>query len=208
MSIGDDIKDALSEVGAAYTIIRDAGDISGETGLLEYSAQVSKPLTIEYFRRNKVAYDTQVVTGDVVEFEATSERFIVTNMMAKLFENTPVTYDSVLYKCNVASGELYRPSGERWDDPNNLYHKETQWELIKGDCDAMQVASLYGNDLDSNNEVALVGLQKNEVLLSHSVGAMVLDRWQPYSGEYYQISTIEQRRYPNVDVLIVEEDKR
>lgn len=208
MSIGDDIKDALSEVGAAYTILRDTGDISDESGLLEYSAQLTKPITIESFRRCKAPYDTQMITGDVVEFGVIDQKFIVTNMMAKLFENAIVNYDTVLYKCNVTSGELYRPSGERWDDPNHLYHKETQWELVKGGCNAMQVAALYGNDLDENSEVALLGLKKDEVLIPHSVGARVLDRWQPYSGEYYIVSTIETRRYPNVDVLICEEDRR
>jgi hypothetical protein len=208
MSIGDDIKDALSEVGAAYTIVRDAGNISGEAGLLEYSAMLTKPITIEAFRRCKAPYDTQMITGDVVEFGVIDQKFIVTNLMAKIFENTIVNYDSVLYKCNIASGELHRPSGERWDDPLSQYHKETQWEIIKANCDAMQVAALYGNDLETNKEIALIGLQKNEVLLPHSVGARVLDRWQPYSGEYYQISTIDPRRYPNVDVLIIQEDRR
>jgi len=205
MSVGDDIKDALSEVGSSYTIVRDAGNISGETGLLEYSSQVTKPLTLEHFRRCTAPYDTQMITGDVVEFDVIDQKFIVTNVLAELFENAAVQYEAVLYKCNVASGELYRPSGESWGDQ---YHKETQWELIKDNCDAMQVAALYGNDLDADNEVALIGLQKDEVLIPRFAGAQVLDRWQPYSGEYYIVSTIETRRYPNVDVLIVEEDTR
>jgi len=208
MSVGDDIKDALTEVGSAYTIIRDAGNISGELGTLESSSMVTKPLTIEAFRRSMVAYDTQLATGDVVEFNVTSDRFLVTNMLPELFENSAIQFDAILYKCNIASGELSRPSGETWDDPMDQYHRETQWEVIKNNCDAMQVAALYGNDLGTDNEVALLGLQKDEVLLPHSVGAQVLDRWQPYSGEYYMISTIEERRYPNIDVLIVEEDRR
>jgi len=208
MSVGDDIKEAIADVGSTYTIVRDAGNISGEYGLLEFSSQVTKPLTIESFRRSTVGYDTQAVTGDVVEFDIIGERFLVTNMLPELFENAVVQKEAVLYKCNVSSGELMRPSGETWDDPMNQYHKETAWEVIKDNCDAMQVAALYGNDLETENELALLGLQKDEVLLPHSVGAQVMDRWQPYSGEYYMVATIETRRYPDVDVLIVEEDRR
>lgn len=208
MSVGDDIKEAIADVGSTYTIVRDVGDISGEYGLLEFSSQVTKPLTIESFRRSTIGYDTQVVTGDVVEFDIIGDRFLVTNMLPELFENAVVQKEAVLYKCNVSSGELLRPSGETWDDPMDQYHKETAWEVIKDNCDAMQVAALYGNDLETENELALLGLQKDEVLLSHSVGAQVLDRWQPNSGEYYMVSTIETRRYPDVDVLIVEEDRR
>jgi hypothetical protein len=208
MSVGDDIKDALTEVGAEYTVIRESGNISGEYGLLEFSAQVTKPLTIEHFRRGMTSYDTSIVTGDVVEFSAVDERYLATNQLAELFENAIAHYDTVFYKCNVSSGELLRPSGETWDDPLNQYHKETEWEVIKDNCDAMQVAALYGNDLATDNEISLVGLQKDEVLVPNSIGVRVLDRWQPASGEYYMVTTIESRRYPGVDVLIVEEDRR
>jgi len=72
----------------------------------------------------------------------------------------------------------------------------------------MHVAALYGNDMATDEELALIGLNKNEVLISQSIGAQVLDRWTPYAGEYYMVTTIDPRRYPNVDVLIVEEDRR
>ena len=114
-------------------------------------------------------------------------------------------YEVVFYKCNIANGELLRPSGEVRDDQ---YHKEIKWNPIKTDCDAMQVAALYGNSLEDEDEMAMLGLRKDEVFLPHSVGAQVLDRWQPVSGEYYQVSTVEARRFPAVDVLIVEEDHR
>jgi hypothetical protein len=205
MTVGADIKEAITEVGAGYTILRDSGHISGEFGLLEYSAQVTKPLTIEHFRRGTMSYDTEVVTGDVLEFNKTLERFLVTNKLADLFEDGVVQYDTVLYKCNISDGTLLRPSGETWGDS---YHKETQWEVIKNNCDAMQVAALYGNDLETEQELALMGLQKDEVLLQQSIGAQVNDRWQPASGEYYHVTTIESRRYPSIDVLIVEEDRR
>jgi len=208
MSVGDDIKEAISEEGSEFHIIRESGIISGEYGLLEFSSQVTKPLTIEAFRRSLVAYDTEAETGDVVEFVPTGIRFLLTNKLPELFENGITNYDCVLYKCNVSSGELLRPSGETWDDPADLYHKATEWEVIKDNCDAMQVASLYGNDLETDQQLGLMGLNRDEVLLPHSVGAQVLDRWQPASGEYQMVSRIEQRRYPGIDVLTVEEDNR
>jgi len=208
MSVGDDIKDAITEVGSAYTILRDSGNVSGEYGLLEYSSMVTKPLTIESFRRLQAQYDTETVTGDVVEFEITSQKFLVTNMLAELFENAIVQYENILYKCNVASGELMRPSGESWDNSLEQYHKETQCEIVNTNCHAMQVAALYGNSMEEDQEIAMIGLSKDEVLIPHSIGAQVLDRWQPSSGEYYVVNTIEQRRYPNIDVLIVSEDRR
>jgi hypothetical protein len=208
MSVGIDIKEALEEVGIAYTILRDDGDISGEYGLLEASSQTTKPLTIESFRKSMTPYDTQIITGDIVRFDVIDELYLATNMLPELFENAVAHYDTIFYKCNVLSGELMRPSGETWDNLSDQYHKEIEWETIKSGCKAMQVAALYGNDLETDNEVALIGLKQDDVLIPHSVGAQVMDRWQPVSGEYYMVSTIETRRYPNIDVLSVSEDRR
>ena len=208
MSVGLDIKDALEEVGVAYTIIRDTGNISGEHGLLEASSQTTKPLTLEHFRKSMLPYDTQIVTGDVVRFDVVDETYLATNMLPELFENAVAHYDTVFYKCNILSGELLRPSGETWDDPMNQYHKDTEWEVVKSGIKAMQIAALYGNELDTDEQLALLGLKKDEVLIPHSIGVHVMDRWQPVSGEYYQVSMVETRRYPNIDVLMVEEDQR
>ncbi len=206
MGIGDTIKKALTKVGSAYTIIRDAGDISGEYAVYDYTQQATKPITLEHFRQADIAYDASIVAGDVIEFEETGERFLIMNMMPDLFKNNVVVYGSIFYKCNISNGILTRPSGEAWS--SNTYHKETQWKVIKDDCDAMQVAALYGNDLESDQELALLELRKDELYLPHSIGAQSMDRFQPASGEYYQVSTVETRRFPGVDVAILEEDHR
>jgi len=206
MTIGSEITSMLAGVGAAYTIVRDAGNISGEYATYRHTSQATKPITLEHFKRARIAYNTSAEAGDVIEFDVSTERFLVTNMLPKIFEGNLAWYDSILYKCNVNSGELMRPSGEVRDP--NTYLKETQWQSVKDNCDAMQVAALYGNELEDEQELALLGLSKNEVYLPHSYGAQVLDRWKPASGEYYQVSIVETRRFPNIDVLTVEEDHR
>jgi len=204
MSIGDDIRDTLVEVGAAYTIIRDAGNVSGEYCDYSLTSQATKPITIESFRKAMVPYDTEIIVGDVLEF-ITDERYLVMNHLPELFENEIIQYESIFYKCNISSGELLRPSGEVWGSD---YHKETQWEGIKDNCDAMQVAALYGNSLEDDEELALLQLRKDELYIAHSIGVQSMDRFQPVSGEYYQVSTVETRRFPGVDVAILEEDHR
>jgi hypothetical protein len=206
VSIGIDIKEVLEEVGGAYVLVRDSGNVSGEYGTFKYTAQATKPITLEHFRRARLAYDTDAVAGDVLEFTTSSERFMITNKMPKMFENEIVQYDAILYKCNVSSGELLRPSGETWSA--DTYHKETQWQVIKNNCDAMQVAALYGNDLESDQELALLNLRKDELYIPHSIGVQSLDRFQPASGEYYLVASVETRRFPAVDVAILEEDHR
>lgn len=203
-TIGADIKDALADAGGAFTILREAGNVS-EYGTYLPTSQATKPITLEHFRHGALSYDTDVVAGDVIEFDKTSERFLAMNKLPLLSGDAITNYESVFYKCNISDGVLFRPSGEATDAQ---YHTQTLWDPIKSDCDAMQVAALYGNSLEDEEEMALIGLRKDEVYIQHSVGAQALDRFQPASGEYYQVSTVETRRFPGVDVLRVEEDHR
>jgi len=205
MTTAGDIKDIIIAAGAAFTIIREAGNVSGEYATYTLTNQATKPITLEHFRQGYMPHDTNAAAGEVVEFDDTNERYLLTNKLPSILWNDVVRYSAVFYKCNVNSGELLRPSGEVRDDQ---YHMKTQWEPIKNNCDAMQVASLYGNDLEEDKALGLLGLKKDEVYIPHSVGAQVMDRWQPASGEYYQVSVISTRRFPGVDVLIVEEDNR
>ena len=80
--------------------------------------------------------------------------------------------------------------------------------MIKNNCDAMQVAALYGNDLETDQELALLGLRKDELYIPDSVGIQAMDRFQPASGEYYLVASVETRRFPGIDVAILEEDNR
>ena len=208
MSIGEDIEEVLEEVGIAYTILRDAGNVSGEYTMVKTTSQATKPITLEHFRRGKLSYNTDAITGDVIEFDVPGERFMVMNKLPVMLENEIFRHDCIFYKCNVVSGELIRPSGESDDWPEDTYHKEQCWETICDDCDAMQVAALYGNDLETDQELALLSLRKDELYIPHSVGIRAMDRFQPSSGEFYMVSSVETRRFPGVDVAILEEDHR
>jgi len=205
VAIASCIKQSLKHSASAYTVIRDAGYISGEYMGVRTTEQVTKPITMEHFRVADIPYDTSATTGDVIEIDASHERFMVTNLAPIVMGNALALYQGILYKCNIQSGELYRPSGETWGVD---YHKETQWSLVKNSVHAMHVAALYGADLSTDKELAMIGLAKDEVYMPDSVGIQALDRWQPASGEYYLVETVERRRYPGVDVAVVVEDTR
>jgi len=209
MSLGEDIKEAIEDVGVGFTVLRDAGNISGEYLDFEISKQVTKPFIREYFLSSTLSYETDVITGDVIRFDPTDDNYLVMNKTPELFENSVIGYDCILYKANV-SGELLRPSGETWDATwdTETYHKTPEWETIKAECYALQTEALYGHDLDTDEELAMIGVENHELYIPHSVGVQVLDRYQPASGEYYRVETIKTRRYSGVDVCELGEDRR
>ncbi|TRO55554.1 hypothetical protein E2P64_06865 [Candidatus Bathyarchaeota archaeon] len=204
MTIGPDIKEAIVEVGTKYTILRDSGNITGEYLDYETNAQVTKPFIREFFLESTLCYDSRVVPGDVIQFVTTSEKYIVMNHTPEMFENSIITYATVLYKANVTF-DIFRPSEVR---DSHTYHVSTIWSLIGSSKAGLLTSPLYGIDLDTDEQLGLIGLQLHELYVPSSYGIKVLDRLRLSNGEYYRVEALKKRRYQDVDVVEVGQDTR
>ncbi len=205
MTVGEDIKEALQDIGSLITIFRDSGNLSGEYVDTETNAQVTKPFVREFFLEAMVAYDTDLVPGDAFEMDITGIRYLLMNKTPFMVENAVGNYDSVFYKCNV-SGEILRPSGEvRSTDTLRIV---PVYSVEKSNCFALLTEPLFSGDLDTDEQLGLIGIQKEELYIPSSFGIKVLDRYQPVSGEYYVVESIKRHRFSGVDVAILGEDTR
>ena len=200
--LGDDIKDTLQDIGTVVSVIGGSGS---EYLDFEPNAQVTKPFIQEFFLDAMVSYDTAMVTGDVIKFDVTGDRFIVMNKTPMLMENERIYHDTVLYKCNV-SGEILRPSGETRDSQTML--KSAVFVSIKSDAYSLLTEPLFSGYLDTESELANIGIDRQELYIPSSFGIQVLDRFEPSSGEYYLVESIRTRRFPGVDVVVLGEDTR
>jgi len=203
MSIGFDIKSVLAEVGSAFTIVRDAGNVTGEYLTSEPNSQVTKPFIQEFFLEARLAYDTAAIVGDIIQINVTAEKFIVMNKAPRIFENEVFEYPSVLYKCNVVA-DILRPTETR--DADYLYR--TAWEPVAIDVDCLITSPLYGHDLETDQELGLIGIELHEMYVPSSLGVQALDRIRISSSEYYRVETVKPRRYSAVDVIELGVDTR
>ena len=205
MSVGEDIKEVYQEIGASITILRDSGNITGEYVDLEENSQVTKPFIREFFLEAGFQHDSVGVVGDVVTLDTIAAQYMVMNWTPDLFENAVIENRAVLYKCNV-SGEILRPSGEEvWGD---MYHKTTQFESIRTNCYALQTEPLFGNLLNTDEELGAINIERDELYIPSRFGIQVNDRYSPASGEYYRVESVLKRRFPGVDVCRLGEDTR
>lgn len=205
MTIGPDIKEVLSEVGTAFTIKRDSGDITGEFLDFTPNTQVTKPFIREFFLEVMLSYDSDVIAGDLVELDVPAQKYIMMNLTPDMFENEVIKKDGVIYKCNV-SGELLRFSGEAdWSDS---YRKQEHLQLVRADCYALLTSPEFGGELERDEPIGYLNMEVQELYLPSSVGIKEMDRYQPVSGEYYMVTAVKKRRYPNVDVALLSEDTR
>jgi len=205
LGIGEDIKSVYIDVGVSYNILRDDEEISGEYCVYKINRQVTKPFIQEFFLEAQLPHDTQLVPGDLLEFQTDKRVFMLMNKNPTMFEDEIVNYQGILYKCNV-SGELFTPSGEIWDP--QTYHKVTVWKQKKAVCYGLQTEPLFGHDLETDEELGQIGIERHQFFVPHSVGIETLDRYEPVSGEYYKVEEIKRRRFPGVDVVELSEDTR
>jgi hypothetical protein len=208
MTIGPDIKEAIVEVGTAYTIIRDSGNVEDNYLTFKPNEQVTKPFIREFFLEAQIAHDSPIVAGDIIEFDTTGDRFIVMHFTPTLFENTVIRYESVLYKTNVKVSVL-RP-GERRNP--QTYLMETYWTIIKQDVDVLLTTPLFGQDLETAEELGLLGIESHEIWCPSSYGIANLDRIRVTSGvgagNYWRTEAVRKYRFEACEVVKVGEDVR
>lgn len=205
MTIGPDIDEVLQEVGAAYTILRDSGNITGEYTYALGNSQVTKPFIREFFIEAWLPYNTQAVGGDYIRIDLTGDVFMVMNKTPQIFENSVIKYDVVLYKCNVVIDVIRPIESDDWD---SNYQKLTTWRMIAGQQYGLLTTPLYGHDLATDEELGYLGLEVHELYLPVSLGVQTLDRIRLTSQEFFRVETIKPRRYQGVNVFEVGEDTR
>ena len=204
MSIGSKIKSVFVKAGASFTILRDSGDIAGGYLTEEPNTQITKPFIRAFFREGSLAYDTEVIAGDVVEIDTDERRLLVMTRTPEMFKDEIVQYNAVLYLANV-SGELLRPSDSTRDAQ---YHTELEWTSVKTNCHALLTETLFGHELETDEELGQLVIEKHELYVPHSVGVQIHDRYQPVAEEYYEVETIKTRRYDSIDICGLKEDHR
>jgi hypothetical protein len=204
MTIGPDIKEAIVEVGTKYNIIRDSGNITGEYLDYETNAQVTKPFIREFFLDAQVCYDSQIVAGDIIQFTTTLSKYFIMNLTPEMFENSIISYQAVLYKTNETM-TIYRPSNQR---DSQTYHMRTIWTPVKTAVPILITSPLFGIDLETDQELGLIGLQLHEAYVPSNYGIQVLDRLLLSSGEYFRVEALKKRRFEGIDVLDVGTDTR
>ena len=208
MTIGPDIKEAIVEVGLSYTIIRDAGNVEDNYLTAKPNAQVTKPFIREFFMEAQITYDSTLVAGDIIEFDTTGDRFIIMHLTPTLFENTTIRYEAVLYKTNVKV-DILRP-GERRNP--NTYVAETYWDVIKTSVDLLLTTPLFGQDLETEEELGMLGIESHEMWCPSLYGIQLLDRIRIVSGvgagNYWRSEAVRKYRFEACDVVKIGEDVR
>jgi len=206
MSFGPDIKEVLQDIGTSITILRDAGNVTGEYVYYKTNRQVTKPFVREYFLEATFQHDSVANSGDIIQFNSDTRVFMLAVKTPRNFESEAFDSQCTILKCNV-SGELFRLaySGEAYSDD---YELEFNWASVKDDCYGLLTEELFGNYMSQDSPAGQL-LNKGMLLyVPSSVGIQPLDRYVPVSGEAFKVEEVERYVYQGVDIAHVEIDER
>ena len=177
MTVATSIKKAMQRVGVSYTIVRDSGNITGEYAIPKINAQVTKPFIREFFLEVMLAADSVVAEGDLVLL-SDGRYFLLMNKTPDAFKDAIHSYNGICYKCNVL-GALFRPS-----QATVGYANVTAWATIKSGVRALQTEAFYGNMLEPDIEIGLIGRETHDLYLPHAIGIAEHDRWSASSASF------------------------
>lgn len=207
MAIGQDIKDVLEELGTSLSIYKYPGPtIIEEVCDHEFFSTHSSEFLRQFFSGITVPFDTQLLSGDIVA--AMGYHFLCTTLAPNNFENAPVDYTAVFYRCNVL-GKLDRYPQNATFDAN--YVKTRTWTTIHDNVYALE----YENQFDQKHviEEDIVAItQKGHLLyLPSHVEVEEGDRWYPdrtVATKFFRVSTIDTFRLDNVSIATLNDDTR
>lgn len=200
---GSDVADIINDVGLSFLIL---GTSTSEKCITKINAQISKPFIREFFLEITVAYNTAVIPGNILTFNAPDSRYylITANAFNKL-GNEIMSTELVGYKCN-SFGKLQRNTGIGWNA--QTYKHTNGWVDILDPCPALLSEVQFGAMSELHDEdIGQIITQELKLYLPHSVGIKTLDRYT-VGGINWKIGRIETHRFSGCDVCNVEVDTR
>jgi|GEM_PF-4735281 hypothetical protein len=204
MTIANDIKEVLEEVGTAMTLHHPDG--SATTGLFidPTSYPDQSTLFIRMFaRRGSIAADSPVQMGDIVSFSGTY--FLVTNLVPETFENAVVENIALFYRCNVVGSVLEYSDNPQYDEN---YERLSPWKPIAENIRACFVEKALVQD-DTMMEGVMSNTQGTMILYIPAIyKAKIGDRWQCSDGCNFKILQVNAYELDNVLVCMADKDDR
>lgn len=201
--IGADISEVISELGVTATILRTPTNLT-EKLMYEVNEQATRPVVREHFINASFSYNTQVVSGDVIQFGGFT--FLVANMTPDSFEGEVVEFVSLIFKCNIANtAKILSPV----ETQNPTTYEITQGWTVKKDSPYGMVyqgdfVTLLNPEVSTGKEVTF----RLQGCVPSSYQVKMLDRLWLSTTEFYRVQDVDDYTYPGLSVLTLVEDDR
>ena len=213
MGIGPDIADVLDELGTLVTIIKHDG--SGNTQeYIDYEVKIeaNSPFLTQYMVDCTLRYNTVAVPGDIIRFDDDDTYYILTAGNKTRFEQSVVTVEGILYRCNMIVDVKRLGTASRDSD----YNLVQNWIDVVIDEPVLLTGSIEYYPMD-DRDYAKISTTEDNLHISGNIGLRVGDRIERQDGidsssgvtpQRWEVKGIAKYRLNNVSIVRVAEDTR
>lgn len=202
MSIGPDIKEVLQELGTEVTVLRSPTNFK-EKITYEVDSQSSNPFMREFALTASMAYDTAIVSGDLLQFSGLT--YMAASMTPDQFENETVEFATVLFKCNRNGFKIVY--WNKSQDPVT-YKITAGWSVRVASAYGLFYKDFSGNTIEPNTSAGKEPAFILKCLLPASYNVEAEDRIYLSSTEYYRVFDLVRYAYPGLNEVRLVEDNR
>jgi hypothetical protein len=202
-SIGADIKEVMDELGVTATILRSPTNITEKITTEADYVSSTNPFMQEHHTNIGLNYNTQVVTGDLLQI--LNDYHLVIAKVPDMFEGEMVEFTAALYKCNVSGAVLLIPV--QTQDPDTFKLTST-WNVRKTGVRGVLHQYKRSAPLEPETSAGRNPIFELEMFVPASYGAVINDRVYISATEYFRILDIEKYKLPGIHTLTLVQDDR
>ena len=211
MSIGEDIKQAYIDIGAAYTILRPDGNIEGEYGRFgNFSSGFNQIGNFTsgfnaHGAKAELPYDTQAIPGDVLWLPAANDTYLIVHTENEIIENNLILKKADLLRTNVVFSHYHLVTAGRKPDMT----PDATWSLLGSGLLGCFIRNLSsGKDYMGGSQAGPVGMYEDALLFAPVYyGVETGHRVNPGAMEY-MVKETEMNTYPGIVICAITEDTR
>lgn len=201
--IGPDIAEVLNELGTLINIIKHDGSATVQEYMdYEIKIEANSPFLTQFIIDVTLTHNTTVVPGDIIQIVDDSSYYILVVLNKTRFEDSVVTCEGVIYKCNMV-GSFSRLTTER----DSTYELETTWTDYQTNEPVLLTGSIDNYDI-IDRPYAQFAISQDNLHVSGDVAVQVGDRFTNAAGDAYEIKAVSLYRLNNVTMCRVVSDTR
>jgi hypothetical protein len=214
MSIADEIKEVLQEVGSAIVIRKPIGtEISGEFIDSNDHAEHTNPNIRAFFYDLNLHSPTSAEIGDTLIYGVApfQVEILLTVIAPQMFENQVVEY--------LASGYVVNTKGAFWQyDQDGEANEANDFDPVPGWSVVYPGIEIHGTIMDRlyrsmvkqiADDSMDVAVEKLQLFISdHFVGVKMGMQWRSVDGRVYRVEHIEDHNFVGIRVVFLAEENR
>jgi len=214
MTLGVDLAEVFEDVGTEVSIFNYATKET-VTEFVDFRIHTDSEYLLrdEFMSECSFKYNTVAEEGNILTVNVSSRPYIILAMNDEIFENTIITKEGILYRCNVVV-DIKRQIGEV---RNEDYELVPEWDTMYTGIRCLFAGSTYDSSV-TGKSYARFRSGTDKLFISKSIDIreddrlLVTDiletRGSPITAESYHVLIKEDFRMPGVFVCDLESDTR